>query len=83
MATLSKKGGYFLYFWEYLKDKRPYTYEYIKPFRATQENIDLFNQGCRIMAEELTVFIDTNNFVPSKPFGELTYDKKSTENLNP
>jgi hypothetical protein len=50
--------------------------DYIKPFRASAENIATFNNGCKIIAERLEIYIDTNdvNQVPEIPpaFGELT-----------
>jgi hypothetical protein len=83
MATLSKNGNYFIYRLDWAKDGKNIG-DYVIPFSATQENIEKFNQGCKIMAERLALYIKTNNakVVPINPpaFGDLTYtEKKKTE----
>jgi hypothetical protein len=74
-AELSKEDGCFLYKLTWLKDGK-FIGDYVKPFRATMENIDTFNEGCRILADRLTIYIETGNIdsVPSEPpaFKELT-----------
>jgi hypothetical protein len=77
MATLSKEGDHFFYRLDWKNGK--YIGDYIVPFRATQDNIDTFNKGCKIMAERLALFIETNDvkLIPENPpaFGNLTYTK--------
>jgi hypothetical protein len=65
-ATLEKIDGCFLYKLTWLKDGK-YIGDYVKPFRASKENIEIFNNGCKILAERLEVYIDTNdvNKVPN------------------
>lgn len=59
----------------WLKDGK-FISDYVKPFKATVENINTFNEGCRILAEWLTIYIETGNIdlVPREPapFKELT-----------
>jgi hypothetical protein len=78
MATLSKEGDYYIYRLDWTKDGK-YIGDCIMPFKATQENIDKFNQGCKIMAERLALYIESNNtkLIPTNPaaFGSLTYTK--------
>ncbi len=75
-AQLSKEGGYFSYTLNWRKDGK-YIGDYVKPFRATDENVEIFNRGCKILAERLWVYIDTNDVsaIPSEPpaFGVLTH----------
>ncbi len=59
-ATLERKGGSFLYLLTWLKDGK-YIGDYVEPFRASKENIKTFNEGCKILAERMEVFIDTND----------------------
>jgi len=74
-AELTKEDGCFLYKLTWLKDGK-FIGDYVKPFRATIDNINTFNEGCRILAERLTIYIETGNIdlVPSEPtaFKELT-----------
>jgi hypothetical protein len=74
-AKIEKKEGVYLYILQWLKDGR-YIGDYITPFRASQENIELFNKGCKILAERLEIYLDTNDSskVPEFPpaFGVLT-----------
>ena len=65
-AELTKENGCFLYKLTWLKDGK-FIGDYIKPFRATKENIEIFNDGCKILAKRLEVYIDTNdvNKVPN------------------
>lgn len=75
-AHLQKKDGCFLYILSHIPTDR-YIGDYVIPFRATQENIDIFNRGCKILAERLQILIDTDDVsqVPEHPpaFGVLTY----------
>jgi len=74
-AELTKEDGCFLYKLTWLKDGK-FIGDYIKPFRATNDNINTFNEGCKILADRLTIYIETGNIdlVPSEPpaFKELT-----------
>ncbi len=85
-ATLEKTDKGILYKLSWLKDGK-YIGDYIKPFKATKENIKTFNEGCKILAERLEVFIDTNdvNKVPDDPpaFRHLTlFTSGKTQNNN-
>ena len=75
-AELEKKEGYFLYTLTWLEDQK-YIGDYVKVFEPTVENIKIFNEGCKILAERLDTYIATNDVskVPMYPdaFGELTY----------
>jgi hypothetical protein len=75
LATLEKKEGCFLYTLNWMKDGK-YIGDYITPFRATKENIETFNNGCKTLAERLEIYIDTNDAskVPNDfpAFGILT-----------
>lgn len=75
-AELEKKEGYFLYTLTWLEDQK-YIGDYVKVFEPTEENIKVFNDGCRILAERLEIYIITNDEakVPMYPtaFGELTH----------
>lgn len=77
-AELKKETGCFLYTLTYLNDGK-YVGDYVIPFRATIENIETFNYGCKILSDRLLIYIETGNSyaVPSKPpaFGKLTYFK--------
>ena len=75
MAQISKDGAKFLYKLTWLPDGK-FIGDYVKPFRATVENIQTFNKGCEILAERLNHFIHTNDSskISSEPpaFGNLT-----------
>jgi hypothetical protein len=75
-AQLIKKGNCFLYLLTWHKNGK-YIGDYIEPFAATDENIAIFNNGCKILAERLKIYIETNNptNVPMHPpaFGKLTH----------
>ena len=79
MAQLKKEDGNYIYLLHWLKDGR-YVGDYIKPFKASKENIDLFNKGCKIIAERLQIFLQTDDSskVPNDfpAFGELTFVKE-------
>jgi hypothetical protein len=55
-----------------------YVSEFIRPFTASNENIATFNAGCKHVAEQLQVYIETNDphAVPmiQNTFGSLTYN---------
>lgn len=74
-ATLQDDGIGYVYQLIWLEDGR-FIGDYVKPFRATQENIDLFNLGCKIIAERMAIYLDTNDpgQIPDTPpaFGVLT-----------
>lgn len=77
-AELKKEDGYFIYTLTWLEDGK-FIGDYVKPFRATTENIEVFNLGCKIIAERLTIYLNTQNadLVPNDPpaFGALTRQK--------
>ena len=56
---------------------RPSTFDDVL---GQEENIKIFNEGCKILAERLEIYITTNNEakVPMYPpaFGVLTHVKK-------
>jgi hypothetical protein len=74
-AELTKVDGCFLYKLLWLKDGK-YIGDYVKPFRATLDNINRFNAGCKILAARLEIYIESGNIdsVPTIPpaFGVLT-----------
>src|SRR5437879_13843381 len=78
-AELKKEGECFLYTLTWLSNGK-YIGDYIKPFRATSENIEIFNLGCKILADRLSIYLETNdiNSVPTLPlaFGYLTHVKE-------
>jgi hypothetical protein len=65
-ATLEKIDGCFFYKLTWLKDGK-FIGDYVKPFSSTPDNIAIFNDGCKILAQRLEVYIDTNdvNKVPN------------------
>jgi len=73
-AEIKKDNDCFVYTLTWLEDGKMIG-DYITPFKSTFENIKSFNNGCRIIAERLAIYIITNepNAVPSSPpaFGEL------------
>jgi hypothetical protein len=76
-AELSKENDYFLYILTWRADGK-FIGDYIKRFEPTTNNINIFNEGCNILAERLAIYIHTNNvnLVPSTPaFGDLTMIK--------
>ena len=73
-AELEKMdGGYYKYVLTY---EEKYIGDYVKYFKPSRENIDRFNEGCKILAERLEIYIETGDFscVPENPpaFGDLT-----------
>jgi len=86
MATLSKENNRFMYRLDWVKDGK-YIGDYVIPFSATQENIEIFNQGCKVIAERLALYIKTNKAktVPINPpaFGNLTYTEKKNTDTKP
>jgi hypothetical protein len=75
MAELRKENGHFIYLLHWLEDGKMIG-DYVVQFEPTPENIQTFNEGCRILAERMIVYLETNdpNAVPSDPpaFGHLT-----------
>lgn len=78
-AQLINEYGYYKYLLTWHVDGK-YIGDYVKVFEPTEENIKIFNEGCRILAERLEIFIATNDAakVPINPpaFGVLTYFKQ-------
>jgi hypothetical protein len=77
-AELKKEKDCFLYTLTYTINGK-YIGDYVKPFRGTSENLYTFNNGCKILAERLLIYLETGNIsaVPSTPpaFGQLTHYK--------
>lgn len=75
-AELSKENDCFLYLLTWLEDDKCVG-DYVKRFDPSPENIKTFNFGCKIIAERLSVYIETGdiNLVPTEPpaFGILTH----------
>lgn len=75
IAELTKEDGCFIYKLIWLKDGK-FIGDYVKPFRASKDNINTFNEGCRIMADRLSIYIETGNIdlipIEPPPFKELT-----------
>ena len=78
LAQLSKEGDCYLYKLTWLPDGK-FIGDYVKLFPATTENVNQFNEGCKILAERLRIYIETDdeNSVPDSPlaFGNLTFIK--------
>ncbi len=78
-AQLINEYGYYKYLLTWHVDGK-YIGDYVKVFEPTEENVKIFNEGCRILAERLEIFIATNDAakVPINPpaFGVLTHYKK-------
>ncbi|MBE6462566.1 MAG: hypothetical protein E7005_02265 [Alphaproteobacteria bacterium] len=53
-----------------------YIGDYLKFFKPSLENIQKFNEGCKILADRLEIYIETDDIskVPENPpaFGDLT-----------
>ena len=75
-AQLINEFGYYKYLLTWHVDGK-YIGDYVKVFEPTEENIKIFNEGCKILAERLEIYITTNDEakVPMYPpaFGELTH----------
>ena len=75
-AQLINEYGYYKYLLTWHVDGK-YIGDYVKVFEPTEENVKVFNDGCRILAERLEIYITTNDEakVPMYPpaFGELTH----------
>ena len=78
-AQLINEYGYYKYLLTWHVEGK-YIGDYVKVFEPTEENVKIFNEGCRILAERLEIFIATNDAakVPINPpaFGVLTHYKK-------
>lgn len=74
VATLKKEDGKYLYTLEW-EDGR-WIDEYVRPFRANEDHIQLFNAGCAEMARRLRIYIETRDIdqIPRTPpaFGVLS-----------
>lgn len=77
-ASLKKEDGHFIYILTWQEDGK-FIGDYIKPFKSTDENILIFNAGCKIMSHRLAIYIESNKIelVPEIPpaFGILTHIK--------
>ena len=77
-AQLTKEDDCYLYKLTWFPNSK-FIGDYVKPFRATKENVAQFNEGCKILADRLQIYIETNdvNSVPDSPlpFGDLTFIK--------
>ena len=77
-ASLKKEDGHFIYILTWQEDGK-FIGDYIKPFKGTDENILIFNAGCKIMSHRLAIYIESNKIelVPEIPpaFGILTHIK--------
>ncbi len=75
-AELIKENDYLLYTLTWLKDGR-FISENAVTFKPTDENVKIFNDGCKILSERLSMYLDTDDssLVPSTPpaFGTLTH----------
>lgn len=75
-AQLINEFGYYKYLLTWHVDGK-YIGDYVKVFEPTEENIKIFNEGCKILAERLEIFITTNDeakvpmYTPA--FGVLTH----------
>jgi len=74
VATLRKEDDKYLYALEW-NDGR-WVGEYVRPFRANEENLRIFNAGCAEIARRLRIFLETGDpeKLPSSPpaFGILS-----------
>jgi hypothetical protein len=59
-AALGKIDGCFLFKLTWIKVGK-FIGDYAKPSRASKENIETFNNGCKILAQRLEVYVDTND----------------------
>jgi len=77
-ASLKKEDGHFIYILTWQKDGK-FLGDYIKQFTGTEENISIFNSGCKIISDRLSIYIESNKIelVPEIPpaFGILTHIK--------
>lgn len=85
IATLKKENGRYVYTLEWKNGQ--WISEDIKPFRANEENVRIFNAGCAELARRLRIYIETGdiNQVPSKPlaFGRISFDSPEEEPTQP
>ena len=67
VATLRKEDDKYLYALEW-NDGR-WVGEYVRPFRANEENLRIFNAGCAEIARRLRIFLETGDpeKLPSSP----------------
>jgi hypothetical protein len=74
-AELTKEDECYIYKLTWLADGK-FIGDYVKPFKATEDNVNTFNEGCKILAERLSIYIETGNvnLVPIAPpvFKHLT-----------
>jgi tetratricopeptide (TPR) repeat protein len=80
-ATLSKEeDGKWQYILEWWEDGK-FCGENVRPFRANEENLRVFNKGCAEVARRLRIYLETKDFskVPMKPpaFGRLSCESSN------
>ncbi|WP_395731428.1 hypothetical protein [Prosthecobacter sp.] len=78
-AHLKKDGNKFVYTLEW-NDGR-FVCEHVRPFMATEANLELFNAGCKEMSQALQIYLETNDLeqVPKGPaFGILSCESPET-----
>lgn len=59
VASLRKEDGKYLYILQW-KDEH-WVGEYVRPFRANEENLRLFHAGCAEMAKRLRIYLETGD----------------------
>lgn len=77
IATLKKENGSYLYDLAWKDGK--FVSEYVRPFRASEENLQIFNAGCVEIERRLKIFLETRDskLVPMSPpaFGVLSFEQ--------
>jgi len=78
-AELKKEEDHFIYTLTWIESGK-FVGDYVKPFKATLPNVNTFNEGCKIVAERLLVYMeigDLDKILSIPPaFGVLTYIKR-------
>ena len=79
MAVLKKTTDY-KWTYELIWKDGKFVGEHIKPFKPSRNNIEKFNNGCRVMAKLLEKYIDTNDMSVAanyrSPFGDMAYEER-------
>jgi len=77
IASLTKDEGYMCYALTHLPSEK-YISENAKYFDPTYKNVEQFNEGCKILADRLRIYLETDDYsrIPDTPpaFGDLTFD---------
>jgi len=77
IASLTKEEGYLCYELAHLPSDK-FIGESAKYFDPTYKNVKQFNDGCKILADRLRIYMETDDYgrVPDTPpaFGDLTFD---------